>query len=70
MPMKLQTGLRLSNASFPQLSAPAEAYVCFLFKTNCDHLTLHTDKTQRVMNDVQSNPVLLHHSYVCLMYTD
>jgi len=58
MPMKFQSGFRLLNASFPLLSGSAEAYANFLFKTNPDHLTLRTDKLQRAMNVVQSNPVL------------
>jgi hypothetical protein len=67
MHVKFQSGLRLTNASVLRLSPPAEAYPYFLFKTNCDHLTLHTDKLQSAMTDAQFNPVLRHLSYVCLI---
>jgi len=58
MAVTFQSFLRLLNVSAPRLSLPAETCAYFLFKTNCDHLTLHTDKLQRAMNDIQSNPVL------------
>lgn len=60
-----QSALRILNVSVPRLSRPAEAYDYFLFKTNYDHPTVHTDKLRSAMNDVQLKPVLRYLSYIC-----
>jgi hypothetical protein len=67
MPVKFHSGLKLLHASVLQLPGPAEVYGHFLFKTSCDHLKLRTDKLQSARNDVESNPVLRHLFYVCLI---